>query len=292
MSEVEEKAKRKSDEREVEWSFDFANITEGISNMLESLAGEEEITESHFVVAKNAAENARVNIKFSVGKGNISALAAGGDAFFEANLKHVGEVELSESGDTTKSITLKQKSKMLNAGLPFKQGFRALANREDLEWNIQLTPDMPLSLDINGGVGPTEVDLTSLLVRNLKIDAGVGTLAVILPSQDEKFVADIDGGVGQTKITVPDNADVTLQIDAGVGAIDLAIPANAAIQIRATSGLGSVNVPKTLKRLSKKDFMEQGGLWQSEGFDLAERRVVIRFKGGVGAFNLRTIDIV
>lgn len=292
MSEIDEKAKRKSDKREVEWSFDFANISEGISNMLESLAGEEEVAESHFVVAKDAAENARIKINFSVGEGSISTLAAGSDALFEANLKHVGDVELSESGDSTKSITLKQKSKIKDVAFPFKQGFRALANREDLEWNIQLSPDIPLSLDIHGGVGPSEMDLMDLLVRNLKIDAGVGTLAVVLPNQDEKFVADIDGGIGQTKITVPDNADVTLQIDGGVGAIDLTIPANAAVQIRANSGLGSVNVPKMLKRLSKKDFMEQGGLWQSEGFDLAERRIVIRFKGGIGAFNLRTADVV
>lgn len=295
MSNVDEKAKRKNDKREVEWSFDFANISEGISNMLDSLAGEEEVTESHFVVAKDAAENAQVKINFSVGKGSISTLAAGSDALFEANLKHVGEVELGESGGkdaTTKSVTLKQASKIKAVALPFKQGFRALVNREDLEWNIQLSPDMPLSLDIHGGVGPTEMDLMNLLVRNLKINAGVGTLSVVLPNQDEKFVADIDGGVGQTKIVVPDNADVTLQLDGGVGAIDLTIPANAAVQIRASSGLGSVNIPKALKRLSKKDFMEQGGLWQSEGFDLAERRIVIRFKGGVGAFNLRTADIV
>lgn len=291
MTEVDEKSKRKEDGREVEWTFDFANISEGISNMLDSLAGEEEINDSHFVIAKDDAENARVTIKFSVGKGNLSAMEAG-DALLEANLKHVGEIELSESGDSTKSVTLKQKSKIKNVSLPLKQGFRALANREDLEWNIQLAPDIPLSLDIHGGVGPTEMDLSGTMVRSLKIDAGVGTLAVVLPQQDGKFNAEIDGGVGQTKITVPDNTDANLQIDGGVGAIDVTIPANTAVQIRASSGLGSVNVPKTLKRLSKKDFMEQGGLWQSEGYDLAERRIVIRFKGGVGAFNLRIAEML
>jgi hypothetical protein len=292
MSEVDEKSKHKNDDREVEWSFDFANISDGISNILDSLAGEEELTVSHFVVAKDSAENARVNIKFSVGKGNLSALAAGNDALLEANLKHVGEIELSESGDSTKSVTLKQKTKIKNVALPFKQGFRALANREDLEWNIQLSPDMPLSLDINGGVGPTEMDLSGLQVRSLKIDAGVGTLAVILPSQTAKFTADVDGGVGQVKITVPEHTDANLQINGGVGAFDVTIPTNAAVQIRADSGLGSVNVPKSLKRLSKKDFIEQGGLWQTEGFDLAERRIIIRFKGGVGAFNLRMAEIL
>ena len=291
MTELNEKTKHKNDDREVEWTFDFANISEGISNMLDSLAGEEEVIESHFVAAKDKAENARLKINFSVGKGNLSAMSAGGDSLLEAHLKHVGEIDFSESGDTTKTVSIKQKSKIANVARPFKQGFRALANREDLEWNIQIAPDIPLSLDIDGGVGPTEVDLTGTMLRSLKLDAGVGTLAVVLPQQDNKFTADIDGGVGQTKITVPDNADANLQIDGGVGAIDVTIPANAAVQIRASSGLGAVHVPKSLKRLSKKDFMEQGGLWQSEGFDLAERRIVIRFKGGVGAFNLHAADM-
>lgn len=290
MPNVDEKSKRKNVEREVEWSFDFANISEGISNMLDSLAGEEEIQESHFVAAKGSAENARVKIKFSVGKSHLGVMEAGGDTLLDAHLKHVGEIEFSESGDTTKTVTLKQKTKLKNIANPFKQGFRAIANREDMEWNVQIAPDIALSLDIDGGVGPAELNLTGAMVRSLKIDAGVGTLSVILPDQDAKYTADIDGGVGQTRITVPDNADANIQIDGGVGAVDMTIPANIAVQIRASSGLGAVNIPKTFKRLSKKDFMEQGGLWQSEGFDLAERRIVIRFKGGVGAFNLRIAE--
>jgi hypothetical protein len=51
-------------------------------------------------------------------------------------------------------------------------------------------------------------------------------------------------------------------------------------------------VPASVQRLSRKEFMEHSGLWQSQGFDLAERRIIIKFDGGVGTFHLREAQTV
>jgi hypothetical protein len=283
----EEKQKRKNDENAVEWSFDFADLGNSIKGMFDSLAGEVEIIESQYEVKRKGVENARIKLAFSAGKNNLSALDASSKTLFEAHLKHVGEIEFSEEGEATKTITLKQKGKFTELGAPLRQGFRAMANADELEWNVKLATGIPLSFDIHGGVGPTVMNLTGMNVRSLKTHAGVGTLNLTLPEQTEQIEADVHTGVGQVTIHVPDNSDINLSINAGVGEVNVIVPPNSAVQLNATTGLGSVNVPRSLKRLSKKDFMEQGGKWQSEGFDLASRRIVIRYNGGVGAFNLK-----
>jgi hypothetical protein len=284
--------KLKQEDRKVEWSFDFAKVGESFNKMIESLSGDEELTVSEFIVPKAGVESALVKVKFSVAQGFIQATETGSSDLFKATINHVGELEFTDEGDTTKTIELKQKQKISFVGNPLKQGLRAFANRDELKWDIYLAPDVPLSLKVDGGVGPTKLDLTGLQLLNLKVDAGVGTLDLILPSQQNKIEAEIDGGVGESKIFIPDNADVTLNIDGGVGAIRVTVPANTAVQVRAEGGIGSVNVPKSLHRVTKKDVLDTGGMWQSEGFDLAQRRVTIRYKGGVGEFRVQEAEIV
>jgi hypothetical protein len=283
----EEKQKRKNEAGEVEWSFDFADLSNSVKGMFDSLAGEVEIQESIFGVPRTGVENARIKLNFAAGKNNLSTLDAISPNLFEAKLKHVGEIEFTEEGLETKTITLKQKNKITELAAPIKQGLRAMANADELEWDVKVATGIPLSFDINGGVGPTKLDMTGMNVRSLKMSAGVGTLLLTLPEQKEPIEAKVNSGVGQVKIIVPDISDVNLTIQAGVGEVIVVIPPNAAVQLRASTGLGSVNVPRSLKRHTKKDFMEQGGMWQSEGFDLASRRIVINYTGGVGAFNLR-----
>ncbi|MCA9912194.1 MAG: hypothetical protein KC496_02545 [Anaerolineae bacterium] len=284
--------KKKNDNREVEWSFDFAKLGESFSSLLNSLAGEEELRESTFVSPIGTANSARVKIDFSVGKAFLQAAEAGTENLLEAHLKHVGEIEFSEEGDDVKTVTLKQQEKPGFSAAPFQRGFRALANRDDLEWSISLAPGIPLSLDVDGGVGPTQMDLTGLRVRKVDADTGVGTLTLVLPEQTEKMDVEVDGGVGQTKIFIPNNTIVDLDVDAGVGATEITIPPNAAVQIKANNGLGSVSVPKSLQRIDKPEFMEMGGVWQSPGFDLAERKITIRYDGGVGQLTVREAEMI
>lgn len=293
MSEHDEKPKNEEpqDPRSVEWSFDFSQIGDSIQRFFEGLGGDEELQTSEFSAPKGSAQSARLKVKFSVGKANIGALEPG-ENLLEATLKHIGEVEFKDEGDSERRLTLKQKEKPELSMGPIKRGFRALANRDDLEWTINLSPDVPLSLEVDGGVGPTVMDLSRLQVRKVDADTGVGTMKLILPVQDAHIDVDVDGGVGQTDIFVPDNADVMLDLDGGVGATNITIPRNAAIQIKANGGLGAVNVPKNLKRLDDKEFMEMGGMWQSDGFELAERKIMIRYDGGIGQLTVRESEIV
>ncbi|MEL6306807.1 MAG: hypothetical protein AAFQ52_01630, partial [Chloroflexota bacterium] len=288
----QEKPKRKNDDRQVEWAFDFANVGESVKNVFNNFAGEEEVHESSFTASKAGVESARYEISFAAGKNTIGALDASSEYLMEAHLTHVGEIEFSEEGEAAKTVVIKQKQAKGNVGSSFKQGMRALGSDKNLEWDVKVATDIPASIDINGGVGPTKVDLTGMNVTTLYMNAGVGKFTVILPQQAEDVVVDLNTGVGQTQVYVPEGTSGVLDVNAGVGAVDITIPPNAAVQINAEGGIGSVDVPKSLKRMTKKEFMEMGGVFQSEGFELAEDRLIIHYNGGVGALHVREAELV
>lgn len=285
--------KKKNEDRNVEWSFDFSQFGESINNMLNGLAGEEEVQTSEFSQQKSGVKSLTLNAGFSVGQATVTALPDDSPLVFHALIKHVGNVNFDVDGTAEKTITLHQKNNPVQqAANSIRQGIRAMASREDLTWHIQLGSGVPLNLDLNGGVGPSKINLSGLHVVSLNVGTGVGTLHLVLPKQDDELSVNVDGGVGETKIFVPDNAHGTINVDAGVGAVQIVVPPNAAVQLNANGGIGSVKVPNTLTRLTKPEFMDAGGVWQSDGFELAEHRLTIKYDGGVGALVVREAELV
>lgn len=284
--------KTTNEDRNVEWSFDFSRIGEGFNRLMESLAGDEQVKTSTFSAERQNETSARIKVDFSVGSASVEPLDEGSNLLFDAEIRHVGELEFKDQAGDTREIRLQQKTNIQPGKGVIQQGFRAVANREDFAWNVRLSREVPLSLDIHGGVGPATLNLAQLKVRSCKVDTGVGELNLTLPAQQEAIKVDLDGGVGQTRVYIPENADVTLDIDGGIGAVEVTIPAGAAVQLKASSGLGSVDVPKSVQRLSRKELIDNSGLWQSQGFDLAERRIIIKFDGGIGTFHLREAESV
>ena len=284
--------KPKRDGREVEWAFDFANLGESIRNLLASLAGDEEVQVSEFEAVRGAAEVAEIDIDFSVGEAFISALPAESTLLMSAELRHIGDVELVDEGETQRYLTLKQQVKASKAGRSIQQGLRALADRQNLRWDVLLSPAVPLVLDIDGGVGPAELDLSGLQLRSLSADTGVGELTLTLPAQDEMFEATLDGGVGRTRIYIPDGTAAILDIDGGVGAVEITVPPNAAVQLKAKGGLGSLSVPASMQAKNKVKDFGMSGTWQTDGYDLADRHIVIRYDGGVGQLTIREAELI
>lgn len=282
--------KAKKDERKVEWSFDFGEFGKSFNRMLSNMAGEETLKTESFVEPLGEAQAAIININFAVGRNFISALD-GGDNLLEATLHYVGEIIFEAEAGTEKVVTLKQDTPQGFSDKPLRQGIRAFASRDDLRWDVGLSPAVPLVLNVEGGVGPTQMNLTGLQVREVEVSTGVGTLSVTLPQQAERIYVDLDAGVGQTRVYVPAHTPAEIDVDGGVGAVEIVVAPGSAVYVEADQGLGSINVPKHYKRLGKEGFGEDK-VWQTEGYDLAEQRIIIRYDGGVGQFTLREAELV
>ena len=127
----------------------------------------------------------------------------------------------------------------------------------DPNWDLGLSPKVPLDLEITPGVGVAEVDLTGLQVRNLNTSMGVGQTTVILPDEG-RIRAKIAGSIGQTVVVIPDGMEARVSVD---------------------TGIAGRQVPASYRR--------QGDVYTSPGYAGAENRVDLEVSQAIGNISIR-----
>ena len=276
--------------RNVEWSFDFEGMGERVGRFFSDMMGggdEVELQRAELAAPLDGAESARIKVDFSVGKATVAALPAASENLFEAQIAYVGEYEFEISGAAERVVELRQKGR-------FPRGMGHLVgNAKELHWDIALAGGLPHQLSLKGGVGETDIDLSHLQVDALRLETGVGKIALTLPLQEADFDARISGGVGKTEVTIPGGAGGTLDIDGGVGEVTVTVSPAAALRVEGNSGLGPIHLPDALVRIEGSgSSVGASGVWETAGFADAEKRIVIDFDGGVGSFRLQFFELV
>jgi len=294
----------KEKNRKVEWSFSFEKVGDQISDFFKSLgnSSEETIKSGQYSAPLGAATSARVRVDFTVGEATIKPLTTS-ENLIEADLTYVGEIKFEASGEQEKVVFLSQAA---GASEWFRSAVGWFGSGQRLRWDVALTPKIPLNLELHCGAGRSHFDLSTLQVTGLNIATGAGEITTLLPGGT--YSARISGGVGQSNITVPAGANIDLNISSGAGEVNLDVregvtlnarisggvgqtnvnvSPDAAVRLEARTGIGSIHAGR-LTRISTSggDFWDKGGVWQSENFDSAERKIVIRFDGGVGELNV------
>jgi len=202
------------------------------------------------------AEEAVVTIKMNIGSMMLGGLPTSSDVFIS------GKVEISEFEDLTDDVHIsgdKLTYNLSSEGQQYQPGW--IFNRDvenDKHWELMLTPDMPINLNIDTGVGKTELDLSDLRLAGLDLNSGVGEVIVYLPDQGN-FRANIRAGVGKIEIHVPEDLAVGIFVD---------------------SGLGNVTVIG--------DFSQRGENYFSQNYSSAMDKVELYINGGVG--NIRIVQ--
>ena len=169
---------------------------------------------------------------------------------------------------------------------------RIIGKDKDLHWDIALAPNTPYQLSMTGGIGETDIDLSNLLVDAIKLETGVGKVALTLPAQEKAFAASIDGGVGKTDVVIPAGSGGKLDINGGVGEVTVTVAADAAVRLMADAGIAKVNLPDSFTRVKGGEhFVGISGVWESANYAEAETQIVIDFDGGVGSFSLEHFDM-
>lgn len=304
--------KHKNDKRyETEWSFSFESIGKSIDKALSGMGGEA-ITKT-FTVPKEAAQTAHLIIGGSIGRTTITALEPGSPNLFEAEIRHLGELEFVTTGDGADRFISLRPRQIKDLIEPIKRSFGQLGSRQELYMRVRVSPDLLIRLELHGGVGPTEFDLAQLNLTSLEVDGGVGPCTLSLPTTANPYTAKIEGGVGGITVNTPSTTHVRLDLEGSVGPTTLNISAEASLEIKleggvggttvnaapgvafhleAESGIGSVNVPKNMRQLKESgDFMRNGGVWESEGYALSSKRVAIDYNGGIGGLRIKQDDI-
>ncbi len=243
-------------------------VTALVSAAAGGMFGEAEVKTATYNEPGNGAESADIEIKLGVGKLELGALNDSND-LLDANISYVGGIAYDVSGDSDRRITLRQ-----TQGDYDFFGFLSLLDininttESDLVWAVNLSPDVPLELDIESGVGGFDLDLSELQIADLRLESGTGETNITLPEPNESYRVDINGGVGSTSINVPEGV---------------------AVRLEANQGLGEVNVPSSFERISGNDNGDpsQEGVWETANFDDADVQITIVYDGGVGDLTLR-----
>jgi hypothetical protein len=220
-----------------------------------------------------------------VGRSTLRALTDP-NLLFSAHLTHVGKVDFDVSGETVKQISLRQNNRAsLNAAA------QAIGHNDKLVWNTAVSPDVPINLSLQGGVGPVEMDLTALQITGLHVRCGVGKLDLTVPATDAAYTTKIEGGVGQFNLIALPGTSGKWEIRAGVGSIEITVPHNTAVRLNAKTGLGGIDVPDHFQQMKGGEFFGDRE-WKTEGYELADHRLVIEYKGGIGQLTIKTPEVV
>lgn len=136
----------------------------------------------------------------------------------------------------------------------FHLGKNKFRNRVEIALNENPTWD----INIDGGAAAINLDLTKFKIENIEVDMGAASLDVKLGSLSDK---------------------IRLDIEAGASNIDILVPEEVGCQVITDDVLSSKNIYEFIKIKS--------GLYRTEGFDDAEKKIFINIDCGVSSINIR-----
>jgi hypothetical protein len=213
-----------------------------------------ERVEQNVAVPLDGAAQATLNLQFGAGRLNIDALNGSGANVVEAQLQHYRgpdgvQSRIDRQGDRV-TVNLEGRE----GGFTFPGG-----TREGEVWQLRVNNSVPLNLRVQGGAADADLDLRSLLVRDLSIDMGASSVRVHLPENAGETTARIKAGAADVRIDVPE----------GVAA-----------RISSQGGLSSINV-------DERRFPRVGDDYISPDFDTAQNRVQMSIDAGAASIRVR-----
>ena len=155
------------------------------------------------------AERAELNISMAVGDLALSALT-------DSNALIVGRVSTSDGAGVRTSSSMRGNTLVysIEHNTPIVFPFD-----ESWQWDLGLTPRVPLALDTKLGVGSMGLVLDELMLESLNADLAVGEITITLPKGD--YAVEIGQAVGEMVLEIPQDMPVRLEISRAVSGLSL-----------------------------------------------------------------------
>jgi hypothetical protein len=197
------------------------------------------------------ARQVSVQMTFDVGDLRVSALGPS-DNLME------GQVTMGPGESVEQTYTVNNEAGQLNLAqkraalfVPF-----LAATNPQTRWDIHLSQNLPLSLDINTGVGEANLDLSALNVTALNLTTGVGKTSVALPASGP-LTAKVQSGIGELSLTLPPDVPTRITVKSGISSVQIParfsragdvyatadfVPTGHYLELELTAGIGQVVV--------------------------------------------------
>ena len=198
----------------------------------------------------NGATRAIIKIESSAGEMQIGSMS-------QPDILLDGRIPSAEEEKIRSSYTVSNGVGTYRLSDTGAQVFLPTRHAQDWLWDLDITNAIPVDLGLSMGAGSAEAALRDLNLENLTVNLAVGSATVTLPDQGS-MEAQLEGAIGHIVIIVP----------RGVG-----------VQVRADTGLASINVPE--------NYSHAGDVYESPGYSSAENRVDIVVSIAIGSVDIR-----
>jgi len=174
------------------------------------------------------------------------------------------------------------------------------------QWELEFSPQIPLSMKLDLGAGDGELDFTGLQVTDLDLDTGAGDFEVRFdePNRAEMESLTLDTGASKLEVRGIGNAspeqvriqggvgDITLDftgawarsadvyVTAGVGSLTLRLPDNVGVQVETKGGLTNLDAP---------DLQRVGDTYVNDAFGEAAIELHVQVTTGIG--NIKLVEV-
>jgi hypothetical protein len=191
------------------------------------------------------ATSAEVDIGFGVGTLRVRSMSDPDKLILGVAELHRGE-KLEQDAQIAEGTAIYSLKSTGNWAVPF------FGWEGDKTWDLELSRDVPIDLDIDAGVGDATIDLERLDLSELRLSVGVGRMTVILPMR----------------------GDLSARVDGGIGELFVKVPKGMELRVYASAGLGNTSVPP--------DYQRKGDVYLSPGYYDGDNRIDLTLEQGIG----------
>ena len=149
------------------------------------------------------------------------------------------------------------------------------SRRVRYEWDLRFKEGVPLDFTVELGAGRSYLEIGSLDVRRLDLDAGAGEVEIDLTGQPTLEELEIETGAGSVTVDMTGQwrADLEADISGGVGKLVLRLPRDVGVRVDVEKGIG---------RIKADGFTRRGGAYVNEAYGESDVTLRIDCTTGIG----------
>lgn len=243
---------------------------------------------------QRSSEN-RLDVHVRYGAGELVIRPGGTGELYRVSLRY--------DSDVFDPVT-RYDSGYLEVGVEGRGKGIKVRNTEAGEMRLQLSPDVPLDMNLDFGAGEADVDLSGLRIANLDVETGASDTRIRFgvpnPVKCERlkvamgaaaFTAEglanancpdvtVEGGVGDLTLGFDGlwRQDIDAEITMALGSVELVIPEDVGVR---------VDKDTFLTDFEPSGFSRNGDTFYSHNWENAGRRLTVRLKGAFGSATIR-----
>ncbi|MBE9468434.1 MAG: DUF4097 family beta strand repeat protein [Bacteroidetes bacterium] len=146
-------------------------------------------------------------------------------------------------------------------------------------WDLRFNKNVPMNMLIKLGAGDAEININELLIEKLDLKLGAGKADINLNNSKILKRVDVEMGVGDLTLDLTGDwkHNLSAEIDGGIGQLTLILPEKVGVKAKIEKGLTDINVDK---------FIKDGKYYYNESFNKDKPYIKIKINTGIGQVNL------